>query len=113
MTIALGGDNANTKHLIKYSAPTTWDKAPYMTIWRIKDPQGDDIRIQMSQDKSRPCWMPLPEILVRSFDKFYEDNEFVEDVITLYQSETGGTVVDEKKLNFMKNKYSMAAGRGM
>lgn len=97
---------SNSKsHLVKYSAPTQWDIAPYATIWQIKDPLGDDIRIQMSKDIDNPRWVPLPDILVKAFDRFYTDPYFIDECIKMYESQEKGRC-DVEYVEFIKKESS-------
>jgi hypothetical protein len=71
-------------HLVKYSSPTKWDKAPYTTIWRIEG-DADVILIQMSEDPENPNWVPMADIMVKAFDRFYHDTNFLNECIELYK----------------------------
>lgn len=96
--------NNSKSHLVKYSAPTQWDKAPYATIWRIKDPSGDDIRIQMSKDIENPIWAPMAIVMVKAFDRFYTDNSFVDECITLYEAEQHQKESNVEYVEFVKKE---------
>jgi hypothetical protein len=75
-------------HLVKYSAPTKWDPAPYTTIWRIKnDADADLIFMQMSEDWENPNWIPMADIMVKAFNRFYTDATFIDECIALYKED--------------------------
>lgn len=74
-------------HLVKYHSPTKWDKAPYATIWRATTDGDDAICIQMSKDIENPNWVPLPDVLVKAFNRFYTDPCFIQECINMYEAQ--------------------------
>jgi hypothetical protein len=95
---------APSSHLVKYTMPTKFDKAPYLTIWRVKDQSGDVISIQMSKDMDQPDWRLLPEILVKAFYRFYIDPLFVEEVVKLYEESGDNKKSGIEKIQFIKSE---------
>jgi hypothetical protein len=89
-------------HMTKHTSPTKWDKAPYTTIWRIEDPSSPMIFIQMSDDIENPNWVPMADIMVKAFDRFYSDESFIEDCIKLYKSEIEGMKNPFECVDFVK-----------
>ena len=89
-------------HLIKYSSPTKWDKAPYATIWRIEEKHADVIFIQMSEDGENPQWVPMAEIMVKAFDRFYHDTNFINECIELYKAQQGLSKSECRAIKFVR-----------
>jgi len=89
-------------HLVKYSTPTKWDKAPYATIWRVKNDDSDLIFIQMSEDSDNPNWVPIADIMIKSFERFYHDSNFINECIELYKAEQGLSKSECRTIKFMR-----------
>ena len=87
---------AEKKRLIKYSAPTKFDKAPYLTLWAsMKDMGASDLYVQISEDEELPTWIQMGPLLEKAFDEFFENEKFMKSAIELYRSRGTSSVIKE------------------
>lgn len=72
------------KPVIRYCAPTRYDHAPYMTIWKAQVDEPD-IYIQTADLESEPQWVKIGTLLEVGFQDFISNAEFVNECVRLYR----------------------------
>ena len=95
------------KIVIRYTAPSKMDNAPYGTIYSVTDEINDTkMYIQLSQEESHPQWQDLGVLFEVVFGPLLNDQPFMSKCLDLYKSQTH-TASDILKLfkdSLKKNK---------
>lgn len=64
--------------IIRYSAPTKYDKEPIGTIYKIvKDDKSFDYYIQISHQEAEPKWESIGDFLTLAFKNSLHNKEFI------------------------------------
>jgi len=76
--------------VIRYTAPTKYDKAPYGTICLVMGEHEIcvETHIQVSQSDIDPEWKPMSYLLEKAFHDFIHDKEFIKECLMLYAYNT-------------------------
>jgi hypothetical protein len=78
------------EQLVRYSAPTRYDLAPRCTICKV---MGDEsiykLYVQISEATDSASWIPMGELLERTFDSFTQDHEFIAACVDMCSNKEG------------------------
>lgn len=67
----------------RHTVPTRLDYAPYGTIVRVKE-EKDSYYIQLADEEEQANWMSLGQVLDIVFQRYYDNPEFVAELLKLY-----------------------------
>ncbi len=73
------------KPLIKYTRPSSYDFAPYLTQWVLKEDNSKEIYIQLSEEETHPRWKRMGDILELAFEDFIINQEFLSECLRLFK----------------------------
>jgi hypothetical protein len=78
------------EQLVRYSPPTRYDLAPRCTICKVMgDEQVYKLYVQTSEASDASCWVPMGELLERTFDSFTQDHEFINACVDVCTNKEG------------------------
>ena len=79
--------------LIRYSAPTKFDKAPQFTVCKVvDDDKNETIYVQIGDDPEYGTWMKFTDLVGKAFSSLLEDEEFIKMGLKLIVSHDEETV---------------------
>jgi hypothetical protein len=82
--------------IIRYSAPTKFDKAPQFTIYKVlDDDKNETIYVQVGDDPEYGTWMKMTDLVGKAFNPLLEDQEFIKvclDLLNKNDSESSHTM---------------------
>jgi hypothetical protein len=79
--------------LIRYSAPTKFDKAPQFTVCKVvDDDKNETIYVQVGNDPDYGTWMKMSDLVAKAFTTLLEDQEFIKTCLDLLTSHDPKTV---------------------
>jgi hypothetical protein len=72
--------------LEKFTVPTQYDVAPFMTLWQTNATVDHDseLYIQISENDAQPNWQRVGFVLEKAFSAFLVDKPFTEMCLRLF-----------------------------
>jgi hypothetical protein len=77
-----------SKMIERHATPTKYERAPFMTIYRVKSDQESQLWIQINQDEQKPSWQRLGSLMEKAFSQFVSDDKFLEMCLRLASQNT-------------------------
>jgi hypothetical protein len=75
--------------LIRYSAPTKFDKAPQFTACKVvDDDKNETIYVQISDDPEYGTWMKMTDLIGKALLPLAEDPTFIKACLNLIKEST-------------------------
>jgi len=72
----------------RHCAPTKFDIEPFGTIYKVtNEALNFDYYIQLSREGNTIDWRPMAFLLTELFGDLYENIEFIEELLFLYQDD--------------------------
>lgn len=71
--------------LIKYTRPSSYDFAPYLTQWIFSEESHREIYIQLNTDIDHPRWERMGRLLETAFSDFIHKPEFIDECLRLFK----------------------------
>ena len=79
--------------IIRYSAPTKFDKAPQFTVCKVvDDDKNETIYVQVGDDPDYGTWMKMTDLVGKAFSTLLEDQEFIKTCLELLVAHDQKTV---------------------